>query len=325
MSIAFLDTAAVQRVLPFGVAMDALDAALRADVDPELDGPRLFSDAPGGEFLVMPAQGAEFSGLKALTLAPGNPARGLEKVQGLYLLFASDTLAPVAVLEGACLTAIRTPAVTISAVRALAAIAPAGAELPAAPRILVFGASVQALSHIRAALVAFPTARFEIVGRRPERVAALIQELRDDPASASLEVTDRTGDAEAAVGEADIIICATSASTPLFDGRLVQDHAIVAATGTHGLDLREVDDHLVNRSDLVVEGRGSAERENGNLATAWSAADWRERPPANLRDLALGRMTRAAGRPAFYTGVGMSWEDLVCATAAYAAYLHSSK
>ena len=101
--------------------------------------------------------------------------------------------------------------------------------------------------------------------------------------------------------------------------------SIVAATGTHGLDLREVDDHLVNRSDLVVEGRGSAERENGNLATAWSAADWRERPPANLRDLALGRMTRAAGRPALYTGVGMSWEDLVCATAAYAAYLHSSK
>lgn len=325
MSLAFLDADAVRRALPFGVAMDALDAALRTHVDPELDGPRLFSDAPGGEFLVMPAQGAEFSGLKALTVAPGNPARGLEKIQGLYLLFSSDALAPVAVLEGACLTAIRTPAVTISAVRALAAIAPAGGELPAAPRILVFGAGVQALSHIRAAHVAFPDATFELIGRRPERVAALIQELQGDPESASLEVADRTGDVDAAVADADIIICATSASAPLFDGRLVQDHAIVAATGTHGLDMREVDDHLVTRSDLVVEGRGSAERENGNLATTWSEADWRERPPANLRDLALGRMARSAGRPALYTGVGMSWEDLVCATAAYATYLHSSK
>ena len=32
----------------------------------EADGPRLFADAPDGEFLLMPAQSARFSGLKAL-------------------------------------------------------------------------------------------------------------------------------------------------------------------------------------------------------------------------------------------------------------------
>lgn len=325
MTIAFLDADAVREVLPFAVAMDALDDALRAHVDPELDGPRLFSDAPNGEFLLMPAQGHEYSGLKALTVAPENPARGLEKIQGLYILYSSDTLAPIAVLEGACLTAIRTPAVTVSAVRALAAIAPAGAELPAEAAILIFGAGVQALGHIQAAHVAFPSARFEIVGRRPERVAALIAELQADPATAELQVRDRTGEVEAAVVAADIIICTTSTSVPLFDGALVQSHAIVAATGTHGLDLREVDDVLVLRSDVVVEGRGSAERENGNLATVFSADDWRERPPANLRDLAQGRVTRTAGKPAFYTGVGMSWEDLVCATAAFTKSSHLSR
>lgn len=339
MSLTFLDADAVRRALPFDVAMDALDAALRADVDPELDGPRLFSDAPGGEFLLMPAQGSEFSGLKALTVAPGNPARGLEKIQGLYILYSSDSLAPVAVLEGACLTAIRTPAVTLSAVRALAAIAPEGAELPAEPRILIFGAGVQALGHIQAARIAFPGARFDVVGRRPERVAALITEVLaesladsladsqnspEGPAAAA-EVRDRTHDVDAAVREADIIICATSASSPLFDGSLVRSHAIVAATGTHGRELREADDQLVSRSDVFVEGRGSAQRENGNLATTFTEADWRDRPPANLRDLAQGRVTRTAGKPAFYTGVGMSWEDLVCATAAYATSLPSPR
>lgn len=317
MTIAFFDAAAVRRDLPLSLAMDALDEGLRAHVDPELDGPRLFSDAPDGEFLLMPAQGHDFSGLKALTVAPGNPARGLEKIQGLYILYSSDTLAPVAVLEGACLTAIRTPAVTLAAVRRLAAIAPAGCEVPDEPQILIFGAGVQAIGHIKAASIVFPGAKFDVIGRRPERIEALIHEIGENPDTAHLSVRDRTGDTDAAVGEADVIICATSTSTALFDGRLVRDNAIVAATGTHGLSLREVDDHLVERSDLVVEGRGSAERENGNLATAFTADDWRERPPANLRDLARGQVTRTAGKPALYTGVGMSWEDLVCATTVY--------
>lgn len=320
MSISFFDAAEVQRLLPFDRAMDALEEALRGDangvsINPENDGPRLFSDAPDGEFLLMPAQGPEFSGVKALTVAPNNPARGLEKIQGLYILYSSDSLSPVAVLEGASLTAIRTPAVTLSAVRQLAKLAPAGSELPDAPRVLVFGAGVQALSHARAAAVVFPNATFEIVGRRPERIADLIAALAEAPETANSQVRDRTADADNAVREADVIICVTSSDVALFDGNLVQDHAIVAAAGTHGLERREVDDALVGRADLFVEGRGSAQRENGNFATALSADDWASNPPKNLQDLARGTATRTAGRPAFYSGVGMSWEDLVCASA----------
>jgi ornithine cyclodeaminase len=119
------------------------------------------------------------------------------------------------------------------------------------------------------------------------------------------------------VREADVILCATTSSTPLFDGALVRDSAIVAAVGTHGRELRELDDALVSRADLVVEGRASARAENGNLTTALSEADWQTRPPANLKDLVTGGFNRAAGRPACYTGVGMSWEDLICAAAVF--------
>ncbi|MGO3146500.1 MAG: ornithine cyclodeaminase family protein [Leucobacter sp.] len=320
MSISFFDAAEVERILPLGSAMDALEEALRGDangvsINPENDGPRLFSDAPDGEFLLMPAQGPKFSGVKALTVAPNNPAKGLEKIQGLYILYSSDALAPVAVLEGASLTAIRTPAVTLSAVRQLAALAPEGSEIPAEPRVLIFGAGVQALSHARAAAVVFPNASFDIIGRRPERVTELITGLAAATETASAHVTDRTNDADNAVREADVIICVTSTATPLFDGLLVQDHAIVAAAGTHGHERREIDDALVNRSDVFVEGRASAQRENGNLATAYTEQDWVDHPPANLQDLARGQATRTPGKPAFYTGVGMSWEDLVCASA----------
>lgn len=308
-SLPYYDAAAVVAALPFERVMHALEDALRDDIDPEFDGPRLFSELPGGEFLLMPAQGAKYSGLKVITIAPGNPARGLQKIQGVYVLCSSDTLSPVAMMEGSSLTAIRTPAMAISAVRLLAAAAAPGDELPEAPRVLVFGAGVQGRSSIRAARTAFPDAVFEVVGRSPERV----DELRRELAAEGAEVTGRT-DIDAAVAEADVIVCATTSSTPIFDGSLVRPNAIVAAIGTHGRDHRELDDALVSRADIVVEGRASAERENGNLSTHLTEADWRERPPANLRELVRGEVTRRSGHPALYTGVGMSWEDLVCAS-----------
>jgi len=307
-SLPYYDADAVLAALPFERAIRAIEEAVRDDVDPELDGPRLFAPVPDGEFLLMPAQSAKYSGLKALTLAPNNPARGLEKIQGVYVLYSSDTLAPVALMEGSSLTAIRTPAVAISAVRLLARAAAPGDELPESPRVLVFGVGTQGRSSILAARAAFPTARFEVVGRRPER----IRQLRDDLAAEGIDIAHRQ-DVDAAVSEADIIICATTSSTPLFDGSLVKPGAIVAAIGTHGHDARELDDALVSRADIVVEGRDSAERENGNLHTCFDEADWRERPPANIRDLVRGEVVRRAGHPAVYTGVGMSWEDLVCA------------
>lgn len=312
-SLPYFDAEAVRAALPYARAMRAIEEGLRGGVDPEEDGPRLFSPAPDGEFLLMPAQGAEFSGLKALTVAPRNPAQGLPKIQGLYVLYSSETLAPVAVMEGASLTAIRTPAVTLTAVRHLARAAAPGAQLPARPRILIFGAGVQAAGHIEAALVDFPDASFGVVGRNPANVAALLARFP------RLELRDRGGDPEAAVREADIVICATSAGSPLFDGTLVRDGAIVAAVGTHGHDLREVDDRLVRRSDLVVEGRASARRENGNLATALRPEDWEaDAAPLNLGELVTRGMTRRPDRPALYTGVGMSWEDLICAAVIFA-------
>lgn len=321
-TLPFFTRAEVESLLPLDAAMDALEAALRLEpaeggVDPELDGPRLFAPTPEGEFLMMPAQGGRFCGLKALTIAPGNPARGLEKIQGLYILYSSDTSAPIAVMEGASLTAIRTPAVAVSAIRQLAAIAPEGDELPAEPRVLVFGSGVQAASHIRALALVFQGASFGVIGRRSEKVDEMLAEL-----SAASETKGRTienlgSSVEASVAAADIIVCATSTSAPLFDGSLVRDGAIVAAIGTHGRDMREVDDALVARADVVVEGRASAQRENGNLV-AISEGEWAGAGrPANLLDLARGEVARTPRRPAFYTGVGMSWEDLVCATAVF--------
>jgi len=308
MSLPYFDAAQVRARAPWRAAVDALAAALRDDVDPEQDGPRVFSPAPGGEFLLMPASGARYSGVKALTVAPGNPARGLEKIQGVYVLYCSDTLAPVALLDGTELTAIRTPAVTLLAVTRILAATPGGA--PENPSVLVFGAGVQALNHLRAAHALLPGARLGVVGRSEDRVRVLVETL----AAEGVDVEARSA---ADVDTADVILCATTSTTPLFDGAAVAPDAVVAAVGQHGLDAREVDAALVRRSDVVVEGRASALREAGDLIPARSAEEWQRIRPANLRDLVVDGIARTPGKPCLYAGVGMAWEDLVTAAMVY--------
>jgi ornithine cyclodeaminase len=320
-TLPYISAEDVRAALPWHTAIEGIEAALRAGVDPEGDGPRLFAPTPNGEFLIMPAKAPEVMGVKVLTISPENPERGLEKIQGTYLLFDSDTSAPLCVMDGIEVTAVRTPAITLTGLRALAAAAPAGDELPEAPEVLVFGAGIQGLNHIRAVRWAWPNARFRVVGRRPERIQALIETLAAD----GIEVADATGEVEAAVHAADIIVTVTSSTTPLFEGGWVRPGAIVASVGQHGLDAREVDAELVLRSDVVLESRTGMFREGGNIIPARSLEEWQERQPANLREAVRGEFTRAPGNPALYTGVGMSWEDLVLAGIVYGQVVGDAK
>lgn len=318
MSLPHFDSTAVRAAAPWTTAVAALEHALLNGVDPEDDSPRLFSPAPNGEFLLMPASGQRYSGIKALTVAPANPVRGLEKIQGVYILFDSDTLAPLATMDGNELTAIRTPATTLLAVKHILASAPDGAprshESTERKHVLVFGTGVQALNHLRAAHAVLPEASFAVVGRRPERVTALIGQL----ATEGIEVRPGSqAEVPALVPQASVVICATSSRTPLFDGGLVAPGAVVAAVGQHGLDAREVDAGLVLRSDVVVEGRASALREAGDLIPARSAEEWEAIRPASLLDLVKGEFERSPGKPCLYAGVGMAWEDLATAAVVY--------
>lgn len=318
-SLAYLDQAALCLEADYPALVSALERALASDVDPETDSPRLFSPAPGGEFIILPSSGAKYSGAKLVTIAPDNPAVGLPKVQGTYILFNSATLSPVAVMDGAELTLLRTPATTALAVKNLLAADPRGCfsstGIAQIPVLLVFGTGPQAWRHIHAISAIADVAEVVIVGRSKERAAVLAADC------AKRGLKSRVGNATDTY-LADVILCATSSREPLFDDALVRQHAVVAAIGSHGLDAREIDPALARRADVFVEGRSSAMREAGNLIPARSRLEWEELRPTNLAELVQGKFTRRLGAPALYTAVGMGWEDLVVAAHVHEQHLN---
>ena len=276
----FLDARAVAELLPPAKAVDALEAALRAGLDPEADPPRSAVAARAGELLVMPSTASGAVGVKLASVAPGNPARGLPRIGGIYVLLDPETLAVAALIDGPALTALRTAAVSALAVRHLAE--------PAPRRLLVFGRGPQGRAHVEAMRAVRPTLEeVEVAGR---------------------------GDAPD-VGRADVICCCTTARSPLFAGGAVAGDATVVAVGSHEPDAREVDEDLVRRSTVVVEARSSALREAGDVIEAIRLGALEERELHGLGALVRGEVLLPAGRPRLFKSTGMAWEDAVVAAA----------
>ena len=117
----------------------------------------------------MPASG-HAGGVKLASVAPGNPGRGLPRIQGIYVLFDPETLAPAALVDGSALTCLRTAAVSALAVRHLAP--------TDACRLLVFGSGPQAAGHVEALRAVRPLEWVEVVARDRGRVARLIERCR---------------------------------------------------------------------------------------------------------------------------------------------------
>jgi ornithine cyclodeaminase len=289
-----LGPAELRRALPWPVAIAALEAAFR-DEDPGATPPRSHLSVPGGELLLMPAHAAAGLGVKLVTLAPGNPARGLPFIHGAYVLFSPGALVPEALLDGTELTAIRTAAVSALATDRLAR--------PDARALVVFGAGTQARAHVAAMRAIRPIETVTIVGRDPARARALADEL-----GAAVAGPD-------AVAGADIVCTCTTSAQPLFDGAWLAPGTHVNAIGAYRPDLRELDDAAMRRATVVVETRASALAEAGDVIQAGLE-------PGALIELA-DVVRGTVGRPVpaaitVFKSVGLALEDLAIARAAVA-------
>ncbi|MDI7250612.1 MAG: ornithine cyclodeaminase family protein, partial [Bacillota bacterium] len=135
----------VKRALPMERAISACEEAYAACSAGEAAVP-LRTQIPvpryEGVSVFMPAHLPVATALKVVSVYPRNPERGLPTIMGMVVLLDATTGAPLALLEGGYLTALRTGAAAGAAARHLA---PAGARVAA-----LFGAGVQGRTQVLA-------------------------------------------------------------------------------------------------------------------------------------------------------------------------------
>jgi len=267
-----------------------------------------------GAWLTMPCADADgWFGVKQVSVLPANPARGRPSVQAWYTLMGPDG-APVLATEAALLTKLRTAAVSAIAADALA---PANAAT-----LLVVGTGALAPWMARAHLQVRAYERVVVWGRRRERAEEVAAELArglarggarsggDAPVPPAVEVAD---DLEAAVRAADVVTVATTAREPIVRGAWLHAGHHLDLVGAFVHAMREADGEAVRRSAVVVDDRGAARAEAGDLAHAADEGWCWDEVAGDLADVVAGRLSRDPARPSLFKSVGLAFEDLVVA------------
>lgn len=173
--------------------------------------------------------------VKAVTVLPGNPARGLPSVQGALILFDDATGAVEALIDSALVTRWKTAADSLLGAGLLAR--------PDSRRLLILGAGSVAASLVEAYRAGFPGVEVAIWSRTPAAARALADRLG---AAAVPDLPE-------AVAEADIIATATMATEPILQGAWLRPGQHLDLIGAYRADMREADDACLTRSRIFVD------------------------------------------------------------------------
>ncbi len=174
--------------------------------------------------------------VKSATIFPGKAAQGLPTINGGVSLYSDDSGILQAIVDFHLVTKWKTAGDSLLAARRLARADSAV--------ILIVGAGTVARSLVEAYSAAFPDARFLIWNR----TGAKAEELAD-----AFEHVTAVADLAEAVGQADIVSCATMSTEPVLNGAWLRPGMHVDLIGAYRPDMREADDDVLTRGRLFVD------------------------------------------------------------------------
>ncbi len=242
-----------------------------------------------GFFGVMPAYGRAL-GAKLVTFYPNN--QGVPTHHAIIQLFRPETGEPLVTMDGRLITEMRTAAVSALATDLLAR-----KEVAV---LAILGSGVQARSHLEALRL---VRHFREVRVWSPRNAGKFAE--------EFHITEKSS-AEEAVRGADIIVVATSATTPVLSGEWLSAGKHINAVGATRPTWRELDDKVLHRARLYVESREAAMKESGDVIAAGQVF-------AELGEVVAGtKPARESNEDiTLYKSIGVAIEDVVAADLVY--------
>lgn len=279
-AVPFIDAASVEGLFGWNDAIAAIERGHRGPA-PRMDD--LFIETANGNGLLNRAAWIEGIGLglKSVSIFPANPSRtpSMPTVQGFFSLFDEGTGQPLALIDGPLITHWKTAADSLLATRLLAR--------SDAKTLLIIGAGTLAGSLLDAYSHAMPGLEaIQVYARDRSKAEALV---RGNTLASTVD------DLDAAVGNADIISTATSATTPILFGAGVPEGCHVDLVGAYARHNREADDELLRRGSLFVDARETTIEHIGELATpVASGVIDASAVRGDLRELVAGGVGRRA-------------------------------
>jgi ornithine cyclodeaminase len=192
--------------------------------------------------------------IKAATIFPDNPDRGLGTVNGMMSLLSDTDGTLEAMIDFRLVTKWKTAADSLLAARRLAR--------PDSNAVLIIGAGTVAASLIEAYSAAFPDAQITLWNRTTSKAQNL---------AAQYPGTQVTTDLPTAVSQADIIACATSGTAPVLRGDWLRPGQHVDLIGAYRPDMREADDTALQRANIFVDSRDTTLHHIGEIALPLSS------------------------------------------------------
>ena len=251
--------------------------------------------------LSMPAyiKGGLYNTIKVVNVHFDNPKKGLPLINGLILVMDSVKGSPLALIDGKCVTSLRTGAASGLATDILS-----NKDSKCA---FIFGTGAQAQSQIEAISCVRDLSSIFVMGSSEEKTERFCSNY------SSIIQRGKFADLK----KADIICTATTSEEPLFSIEDIKPGVHINAVGAHRPNTRELHTTVIQGSKVFIDELSSSKLEAGDIIIPVNEGkyDWKkiEGELGELIDKRLtGRITQS--EITLFNSIGNAIQDLIIAS-----------
>ncbi len=300
--------------LDIAMAMDAAEAGIRAYEEDDVIFPekivQIFNDETQERINCLPAtfRSRKICGVKWVSVFPPNPVRhGIQNLSAVIILSEIEKGFPIAFMEGTLCSNIR-----VGTMGALAAKYLARQD---SKSIGFIGAGEQAKMHLIAMKTAIPSLEVcRVAAKLPAEEDQFVEEM--SAILPSLKYEKGNSNLEAAVGDADIIVTATSAQAPLLKAAWFKPGAFYSHVGGW-----EDEFEVAKQCDKIVcDDWETVKHRTQTLSRMYKAGELSDSDiHGNLVDLVMGRKPgrESDDERVYFNAVGLAYIDVAIAIAMY--------
>lgn len=260
-----------------------------------------------GTVLIMPAwQQGKYLGIKTVNIFAGNAAKRLPGLHSTYILYDASTGVPLAHIDGNEITSRRTAAASALAASYLAR--------KDSSRLVLLGAGRVGSLVPDAYRAVLPITHVSVWDQNPQAAQGLVDRLKKGGIQAHL-----VSDLAQSVSEADVVTCATLATSPVVRGEWLSPGSHLDLIGSFTPEMREADDDCFRGASVFVDTSEAPQKSGDLLGPLSRNVISQEALRGTLEALCRGdaaARTNDTERTVF-KAVGTALEDLAAATLVY--------